>query len=193
VIVTDEKGCEITDSITIIDYPAPDASILASDIEIMQGDAVTLEADINPPGTYNYQWSPDYLTDCPTCEITDAFPPDTTIFTLEVTDQFGCSDTSQILIIVLPCGSFYVPDIFSPNMDNLNDEWMVLGTCMAKVEVMVYDRWGELIFYSDDENMTWDGTYKGRPVEVGTYAYTVEVEFHDGTVKKQTGNLKVIR
>lgn len=191
--VTDENGCSFIFNYFIDHLPAPQAAIIASYTTIMTGDETTLEALVSPAGTYSYLWIPETDLSCNSCSVTIANPVDTIVYTLIVTDDFGCTDSVKILINVLPCGSFFVPDIFSPNNDQLNDEWQVLGTCISSVKASVFNRWGELIFYSSDPSESWDGTYKGLPVDAGSYAYMVEVVFNDGSRKEDSGNVKVIR
>ena len=73
-----------------------------------------------------------------------------------------------------------LPNIFTPNGDDVNDNFSVaqsLGSnhpCMQNVLIKIYNRWGNLIFESTESNMDWDGTYQGKMVSQGVYFYTVE-------------------
>lgn len=90
---------------------------------------------------------------------------------------------------VTPDIFLYVPNAFTPNGDGLNDEFGALGYGVKDYYLEVYNRWGELIFTSDNVNSQWDGTYQGTKVLPGTYVYNISAsgyydkEFHkEGTV-----------
>ena len=67
--------------------------------------------------------------------------------------------------------TFYIPNSFTPNEDDVNDEFFGTGEGFTEYSMYVYDRWGELIFESNDHEYHWDGTFKGSQVQQGTYAY----------------------
>jgi gliding motility-associated-like protein len=70
-----------------------------------------------------------------------------------------------------------IPTAFSPNADGVNDTWEIFGIAgNAEVVVEIYNRWGEIIFYSKNYNEPWNGTYKNQPAPEGTYAYVVRVD-----------------
>ena len=74
-------------------------------------------------------------------------------------------------VIVYPEFTFYVPNSFSPNNDNVNESFYGSGTYILDYQMMIYDRWGELIFEAYEEEDYWDGTYKGKAAESGVYVY----------------------
>jgi gliding motility-associated-like protein len=86
-----------------------------------------------------------------------------------------------------------VPTGFSPNGDGSNDVLYVRGYSIETMNFKIFNRWGELIFESTDQNKGWDGTYKGvaQPKEV--YAYTLSVVFYDGTTAQKQGNVTLLR
>lgn len=90
---------------------------------------------------------------------------------LIVTTQFGCRDTIGLEVKVEPIFTFYVPNSFTPNADDINDEFFGTGEGFDSYSMYIYDRWGELIFESNDPEYHWDGSYKGRQVQHGTYPY----------------------
>jgi gliding motility-associated-like protein len=57
----------------------------------------------------------------------------------------------------------------------------------------IYNRWGQAVFESADNKHGWDGTYKGQPQPMDVYAYTLDVEFTDGTKTRKTGDITLIR
>jgi gliding motility-associated-like protein len=87
----------------------------------------------------------------------------------------------------------YFPNAFSPNDDGLNDTFKILGKFVEQATLWVYSRWGEVIFYSNDKEAGWDGTYSGKPVPVGPYTYKAVVVTADGKQKQVTGTVFLTR
>jgi gliding motility-associated-like protein len=90
---------------------------------------------------------------------------------LIVETQYGCLDTISYEVKVDPVFTFYVPSSFTPDNNGINDEFFGLGEGYTFYSMFIYDRWGELIFESNDDQYHWDGTYKGEQVQQGTYVY----------------------
>jgi gliding motility-associated-like protein len=96
-----------------------------------------------------------------------------------VENQWGCSDSTSMLITVTPVVTFYIPNAFSPNDDGRNDYFMPFGMNVEPEEfqMLIYDRWGMQIFRSDNLNTPWDGkTPDGNPIAQGTYVYVIKVK-----------------
>jgi gliding motility-associated-like protein len=90
---------------------------------------------------------------------------------LIVTSAFGCKDTVQHVIQILPEVLFYAPSAFSPNNDEHNQNWNFSadGLDITSFNLFIANRWGQVIFESLDIKQGWDGTYNGKPAEQGTY------------------------
>ncbi|MCF8275565.1 MAG: PKD domain-containing protein [Flavobacteriales bacterium] len=91
--------------------------------------------------------------------------------TLMVETQYGCLDTIGYEVKVEPIYTFYIPNSFTPDADRINDDFFGIGEGYVSYAMYVYDRWGELIFESNKDTYHWDGTYKGKQVQQGTYVY----------------------
>lgn len=130
--------------------------------------------------------------------------------TLITSDIVGCSDTlSRINYINITSdgqgngqggnpsqggdGSLFVPSAFTPNGDNVNDIFFVRGANITDMNMAIYNQWGERVFFSDQQNFGWDGTYDGREIQLGTYVYIVRVTLSDGTVENLKGHVTVLR
>ena len=74
---------------------------------------------------------------------------------------------------VIPPVSIFIPSAFTPNADGLNDDFGVKGEGIQNYKMLIYDRWGEVIYSSTNPHEHWDGTYKNEPVENGVYVYEV--------------------
>lgn len=115
------------------------------------------------------------------------------LVTLIVTNEFGCSDTITKEIIIYDEFSLYIPNSFTPNGDNTNDDWLIFGTGIKTMELEIFNRWGELIFRSNDPFKGWNGFYNGKPAEAGTYAYKLVITAHSSSRKELTGHLNLLR
>ncbi|HTQ66149.1 MAG TPA: gliding motility-associated C-terminal domain-containing protein, partial [Puia sp.] len=67
------------------------------------------------------------------------------------------------------------------------------GFGIDKMDFRIYNRYGQLVFESNDPNMGWDGNFKGNPQPMGVYAYTLTAIFFDGTRTTRTGDITLIR
>ncbi len=89
--------------------------------------------------------------------------------------------------------SFYIPNIFSPNGDLVNDVFYVRGFGIKTLKLVIYDRWGEKIFEITDPTQGWDGTYRGKDMESAVFVYSVEAEMNSGTKYNSKGNITLVR
>lgn len=112
---------------------------------------------------------------------------------LTATNSNGCSDTYCRQVIVEASGAVGVPNAFTPNGDGANDILVVKGFGFAKMQFMVFNRWGELVFQTDDPRAGWDGTYRGKEQEMEVYVYVLEGSFADGNTFNLKGNVTLLR
>jgi gliding motility-associated-like protein len=112
-----------------------------------------------------------------------------------VSNNAGCSDSlSQVVTVTSPDAVPPVtPDGFSPNGDGVNDIFYVRGGPFSKMNLKIYDGWGELIYETDDVEGGWDGTYKGQKVQMGIYIYIVDAIGVSGKIYKIQGNVTLIK
>jgi gliding motility-associated-like protein len=99
-----------------------------------------------------------------------------------VKNEYGCSDTIARVIDIKPSYVIYIPNAFTPNADGLNDQFQAKGHGIHKFKMQIFDRWGHVIFESEDLNDAWDGTVKGSsdPIKNDVYVWKAQVEdvFH---------------
>ncbi len=188
ITVTDSFGCHLYDTITLKGL-YPDLQV-SSDTTILIGEY----ANVTVNGATFYSWSPDYNMDCDTCDFTLVNPTYTSTYCVIGTDTFGCMDTTCVRIIVShDCGVIYLPTAFTPNGDGHNDVFRVLGKCIFSVHMVIYNRWGQKIFESEDRHSGWNGKYQSENSEVGVYTYEVEAVNLLGEKFYQTGNVTLLR
>jgi gliding motility-associated-like protein len=107
----------------------------------------------------------------------------------------GCTGTSQAYkITVLPLNKdVFVPNVFSPNRDGKNDLLYVYGNYITKVDMHIFNQWGQEIAKITNKTQGWDGTHKGNAQPVGVYVYVLKAELSDGRIVNLKGSITLIR
>ncbi|HEY4797936.1 MAG TPA: PKD domain-containing protein, partial [Bacteroidia bacterium] len=117
--------------------------------------------------------------------------------TLIITDSTGvCKDTSTQCIRVDAPFTFYVPNAFTPNQDGRNEEFKAYGTYIREYHMAIFDRWGNLIFESNDINTGWNGKVKNRsvsPEEEDVYIWKAEITDIHYVVHKFIGHVSMLK
>lgn len=122
----------------------------------------------------DYVWSPDGQTS-PGITATEQ-----KTYSVVATNQDGCNSTDTITITDWCRSHFYLPNVFRPNGDQLNDVYRPEHVVNAdKYQMEIYNRWGELLFTSQEVNQGWDGTYKGQPCQEGVYMVIIRYFNHE--------------
>ena len=189
---TSTAGC---DSIVIYELaidPLPIISVIAETTMINLGESTELTAFTGQPNT-TYSWSPPDGLSCTLCPNPIATPSQSGWYYVTATNQNGCTSIDSIYIEVDVTTNIYVPNIFSPNEDGNNDIYLVRGKGIDLFHLSVYNRWGQLVFESNDIEQGWDGTKDGGVLNQGVFVYKLNVTFRDGDEFKQTGNITLIR
>ena len=181
--------CGDADTIIIIvnDIPAVDAG---ADQNIQPGETIPL----NGTGGASYLWTPPSGLSCTNCPDPDASPIITTLYTLTTIDFNGCTNTDEVLIIVDETPrDLFIPNVFSPNGDNNNDFFVVEGTGLSDFNLRVFNRWGELVFNSEDQSISWDGTYRSKQLNSAVFAYMFSYTDSYGANQIISGNVTLIK
>jgi gliding motility-associated-like protein len=93
-----------------------------------------------------------------------------------------------------PAGNqVFIPNMFSPNGDGVNDVFMVYGNAIASMEMHIYNAWGQEVFMSKDLRQGWNGAMSGKMQPAGVYVYIVMVKLQNGTTVNRKGNITIIR
>jgi gliding motility-associated-like protein len=148
---------------------------------------------ISATGGVSFVWTPATALGCSTCQTTSASPTSTTTYTVTATNAFGCTTTDDVTIIIDDTEILFVPDIFAPNGNGVNDILFVRGSGISSLTFRVFDRWGQKVFETTDLTLGWDGTYRGKPLDTGVFVYTLEGAFYSGTEFSQKGNVTLKR
>lgn len=113
--------------------------------------------------------------------------------TLIATDWKGCKDTIQKPIFIEEEWYIYVPNTFTPDNDQFNGTFAVSTVGIRKLEVQIFNRWGELLFEAQNPRFNWDATYNGKVVPDGTYTYKINFITNSGREKQLVGHVNVLR
>jgi gliding motility-associated-like protein len=196
--ISDANNCLISFTEELI---ASNNSIFASYTEnytILQGDSVNIESTLEV-GNFDFEWINNNQTlSCTDCANPTASPSSTTVYDLIITDESGCTQSISVLVEVEIVEIVdVVPNIFSPNGDNRNDEFRFLSNDPLTVglEMSIFDRWGNLVFRSQSvgNEITWDGTKNGNELNNGVFVYRLIIQSNDGTSKSLIGDVLLLR
>lgn len=121
---------------------------------------------------------------------------------LIATNQFGCKDTTEQMITVISDIQF--PNVFTPNpngpngggynpADLSNDVFFPFTSGVTEYKLMIFNRWGELLFESRDLKIGWDGYFNGKLCQQDTYVWKAEIKFFDGRTYNKTGDVTLLR
>lgn len=197
VTVTDSNGC--TDRDTTMVHIKPSPTVNAGPDKITEaGEAVTLDGS----GSGSFSWDPSGPLDCSTCENPSASVEEDSEFVLTVTNGLGCTatDTMQVLVKEDSSGSgtageIFIPNVFAPNGNGAeeNREFRVLGDGIRDIRVLVFNRWGELVFESEDPQEGWDGTHNGEALEPGVFFYKVNLTLQNGEDRSFEGDVTILQ
>ena len=161
-------------------------------INLNFGDEYTLTACAKDS---KYNWEPtNELGGCNTCDNYITKPFSNTTYTCNITNINGCKKKCIYDIELKdPLETLYVPNSFTPNNDNLNDTFFPVIPYYKNATMQLFNRWGVLIYTTNDIKNGWDGTFKNLKLPNDVYTYKIDVEFLDRTTKTKTGNVTLIR
>ncbi len=175
VTATNESGsCMAMDNISAAVVPInQDELTLPSRATFCTADATSPSVDLDAGIWNSYEWR---LLPEPTVISTDQIYNTATAGTYEVTIYNGFTCVKDIVEVIEDCRPvIFAPNAFSPNGNGQNDEFFVFpNDYIDQFEILIYSRWGELVYQSTNQDFRWDGYYKGRLLPVGTYAYILK-------------------
>jgi gliding motility-associated-like protein len=192
-------GCFDEEEVVILDGP-PLHVLTGADTTIQIGHSVLIESTTNLPVDTIF-WAPAQFLSCDYCLDTEATPVQDITYVIHVGTDAGCEDTDSITIRVDRTPIIYVPNVFSPNGDQINDDFYITLdplTVPAIEQALIFDRWGGVIArightLTADIISIWDGETSTGPALTGSYVYLIEFVLADGTYQTLSGDINVIR
>lgn len=195
VTVTTGPGCVSTSNTVVDVHPTPTAVPLFT-----PDNPTTLKPEVNffdasYANISTWNWDIDtmiYNTSSFTHTFTTA---GNFVGVLTVTTVWGCSDTAVFSVYVKPEIAIYIPNTFTPNGDGVNDIFYAYGTNWSRIEFTIFDRWGSMIFNTNDAEKGWDGSINnmGDTVMQGIYVYKVYIIDFYGKEHSVMGHVNLIR
>jgi gliding motility-associated-like protein len=182
----DENGCADEAQVLVTVLPLPQVNAGPDQYFDYPGTVVLF----GNTGGLGYSWTPPDHLSCTDCPYPEASPPSATWYTLSTTDAFGCTGSDSVL--VRPYYPLWVPNTITPNNDGINDYFQAYGIDPGGFRMQIYDRWGILVFESDDPLRGWDGGIGGYYVQNDTYVWVIEYETLDRR-ERLVGHVNVIR
>ncbi len=148
-------------------------------------------------GSFTYEWSPSNTLSDPAVFNPVASPLETTTYEVIVTNAFGCSDTTTVTVVVFQqvCDTefVFIPNLFSPNGDGVNDMLFVESAIIEEMFFTVYNRWGNKVFETNDQSVGWDGTFNGEEAPQDAYGYYFEGRCIGGERIQLKGSVTLVR
>ena len=193
VTVTDANGCKVSRSYTINEPPALEPfleSFLNLPICPQATNGTTyIEAK---GGTPDYQF---YWSNKPNIDSQEGSDFSQGAYSLTIRDASGC-ETVMDFDVEERFPKIFIPNAFSPNNDGVNDEFKPVTDCNLQYSIQIFNKWGEIVFSTEDITEGWDGRYKGTKVQDGQYSYII---FYAGALngvsfeETRRGSLKLFR
>ena len=190
------SGCFAQDTVQVA-VSALNASTInatATPAVVLVGTNVQLTATpVN--NSYSYQWTPSLGLNNPNIYNPTAFVEMTSTYNVTVSDG-DCiqQDSVTVRVVDFICGrpTVYVPNAFTPNLDQANEWLYVRGNFITELDFKLFDRWGELVFETQDLNIGWNGYFKGKKVDPAVFVYYMRVVCEGGEIYFEEGNITVL-
>ncbi len=192
VTVSDECQTFIVESTAIVEVVKPNADFAISSNTLFEGLPITFQNLTTGGVTYFWTFGDGNSSTMVHPNNTYQVPGTYTV-TLIATNQLGCKDTVSKPIVILPEYYIYVPNAFTPDENRSNNYFSASTVNIAKLNVNIFNRWGEMIFESDALDFAWNGTYKGFKVQDGIFVYKIEYITTGGIEETIVGHVALIK
>ena len=194
--LTSPQHCSTTDTINIPVkvYPPADANFYTTPLEPDDLNPQVTFSNNEPGGVCSYLFGDgDSSIDC---NAVHSFP-DTGSYPVQliVTSINGCVDTTVRIIEIRKFFTIYIPTAFTPNHDGRNDLFQIKGDGITRYRLRIFNRRGQIVFVSDDETFSWNGTHidTTKQVPEGIYLYDLRLEDTNHKKHQYNGSVLVIR
>lgn len=190
-IVTDHCGNFKIDSTIVYVYPEPVAAFRAEQISFVEL-AVQMFNNSEKANAFYWDFGDGNTSVLPNPKHIYSAPGSYTI-TLVATNEFGCQDTVRRNITVQRDFLIYIPNSFTPNGDGVNDVFKVVANGIERYKIQIFNRWGQMVFESENIEQSWDGTYLNGDAPQGLYLYKIQITLKNDVKEVRSGNLYLIR
>lgn len=173
--VVNSLGCDTTINFTITQPDSLSLTLTATADSVLAGETVKITSQTG--GTGSLSWWPANILDCAGCLTVEATPTQSGYIHATYGDP-GCEVTDSVYVTVY-YGEVFVPNVFTPNGDGRNDVFEVYSNDVVRLDMKIFNRWGELVYHCNGDNCAWDGTKNGKPLLPGVYVVSLTIQTHD--------------
>lgn len=192
VIVSDECQSFSVNGSTTVSIVAPIANFEISSHTLFDDLPITFQNTSVNGSTY--QW---YFGDGNTSTIVHPNntydKPGSYIVTLIAMDDKGCLDSISKPIDIEEAYYIYIPNTFSPDANRFNSTFFASTVGIRSLQIMIFNRWGQEVFFADEIDFEWDGTYNGPIMQDGTYTWKIKYMTNSGREETIVGHINLIR
>jgi len=186
--ISDFGFCGATTTVLVRVNPTPTVSA-GADAVFNTDEPMFIEAK----GTGTISWIQGNGIQCKDCPYTQITTRASGCYVAQAINQFGCKATDEVCIEITNDYNIYIPNIFTPNEDGLNDVFKVHGTGITEMTLTIFDRWGEELHRSTDPDKGWNGFYKETLCKNDVYAYLVVFKTMSGKIHTRTGHVTLMK
>jgi gliding motility-associated-like protein len=147
-------------------------------------------------GANSYSWSPSEGLSCILCSTPRASVSESQRFCVEAQDAFCVSKACVDIEVSCDANlSLTTPNAFTPNGDGENDNFCLLGWnfCTKDFQVLIFNRWGEKVFESNNPDFCWDGRFRGQLLSSDVFVYSIKATFENNKEVTKKGNITLVR
>lgn len=192
VVVSDECQTFTVNATTTITVVQPIADFQVSSHTLFDDLPITFQNLTT--GGYSYEWDfGDGNTSTLVHPNNTYDDPDVYYVTLIATNEIGCKDTIQKPIKIYEAYYIYVPNTFTPDGDRINSVFSASVYGISELNVKIFNRWGEIVFTSNEPRFAWDGTYQGEMSPDGTYTYKIVYVSNSGFENFLVGHVNLLK
>ncbi len=190
-VVVSNGFCSVEEDITVVFNPSPVRMAVRQIFTCLAEEPYHAPLDAGNPGA-QYVWSTGAQSQV---ILAGAYG----WYYVDITNVYDCVLRDSVTVTEYCPSAIYVPNTFTPNGDGMNDVFLPVGTNIATMELLIFDRWGAVLFESDDPNIGWDGTYRGEYVKNDIYMWKLRYRFAEdaygtlGMEQQQMGHIQVLR
>jgi len=177
--------CTVSDSVKVLEVQRP-SRFLPNDTVTCFRDLKGIVIDAGDWNSYNWYPTGEHVR-----SIYATYPE---IYIVTVTDKHQCAGIDSILVDEECPGALYIPNSFTPNHDGLNDLFFVRGFGIKEFHLSIYNRWGEIVFTSDDIAKGWDGTSHASICQSDAYFYILNYRLSNQNImQEKKGMITLLR
>lgn len=194
VVGTDINNCQNTDEVTVFVLPIPTSNFSADTLVAPPGTIITFSNTSTNATNYSWNFGNGFQITTPDLDDQTETYLNQGIYTVTLTASNGfCNSSETVTItIIVPVLEYFVPNVFTVTGDNVNETWSIQTKNAVSSNVLIFNRWGNVIAELNEPNEGWDGTVNGKKASSGVYFYKYELVDNYNETTKGHGHFTLI-